>query len=280
MEKYWKIVNKETSLCESGIHFGHYIVGCKLDIISHYHALRVMVPLVHAIQSKRWSRGLSSLMLEKTLGVTLVTKLLAILLMEGDFNMANKMVYEVRMLNSARDHNLMPEEIFSKKNRMAEDSTLCKTLVYDITQQARIPAAIVSMDASNCCDRIAHAVASMIFHAFGVPMTAIESMLGAIENMKLFLGTGFGNSTSFMGGGISIKTQGLCQGNGAAPAGWAMISIYILRAHGKKGHGEKFLCPITKLQQHLSAILDQKPCFFNGNHSFITIFVAKLIATV
>ncbi len=34
-----------------------------------------------------------------------------------------------------------------------------------------------------------------------------------------------------------------------------MISICISRAHGKKGHGATFLCPITKLQQHLSAIL-------------------------
>ncbi len=48
--------------------------------------------------------------------------------------------------------------------------------------------------------------------------------------------------TSFTGGGISIKTQGLCQGNGASPA------------HGKKGHGAKFICPITNLKQHLSAI--------------------------
>ncbi len=52
-----------------------------------------------------------------------------------------------------------------------------------------------------------------------------------------------------------MKTQELCQGNGALPAGWAVISICILRAHRKKGHGAKFLCPITKLQQHLSAIL-------------------------
>ncbi len=84
---------------------------------------------------------------------------------------------------------------------------------------------------------------------------AIKSMLGAIGNMKFFLRAGFGDSTSFVGGSISIKTQELCQGNGAAPAGWAVISICILRAHGKKGHGAKFLCPITKLQQHLSAIL-------------------------
>jgi hypothetical protein len=36
-KQYWKIVNEETSLSESGLHFGHYIVGSQLEIISHYH---------------------------------------------------------------------------------------------------------------------------------------------------------------------------------------------------------------------------------------------------
>ncbi len=62
-------------------------------------------------------------------------------------------------------------------------------------------------------------MASLVFQAFGVPMTAIKTILGAIEKIKFFLQTGFGDSTSFAGGGISIKTQGLCQGNGALPAG-------------------------------------------------------------
>ncbi len=61
--------------------------------------------------------------------------------------------------------------------------------------------------------------------------------------------------TKFAGGGIHIKTQGLTQGNGTSPAGWAVISIVILNAHGKKGHGAKFVCPITKLFSYLSAIL-------------------------
>jgi hypothetical protein len=182
-------------------------------------------------------------MLAKTLRVTLVTELWAILLMEGDFNAANKIVYGTRMLENARKHQLMPEEIFSERNRMADNGTLCKTLFYDITRQARVPAAIASVDAYNCYDRIAHAMASMIFQAFGVPTTAMESMLGAIENMKIFLRTGCGDLKSFAGGGISIKMQGLCQGNGTSPAGWAVISICILRAHGKKGHGAKFLLP-------------------------------------
>jgi hypothetical protein len=149
----------------------------------------------------------------------------------------------------------MPEEIFSERNRMADNGMLSKTLFCNLGRQARAPAAIASVDASNCYDRIAHAMASLVFQAFGVPATAVESMLGTIENMKFFLRTGFGDSTSFTGGGISIKTQGMCQGNGALPAGWAVISICILSAHGKKGHGAKFICPVTKLERHLSAIL-------------------------
>ena len=80
-------------------------------------------------------------------------------------------------------------------------------------------------------------------------------MLGAIENMKFLLRTGFGDWAFFLGGGISIKTQGLCQGNEAVCAGWTVISICIIRAHKKTGHGAKFLCLITRLQHHLLAIL-------------------------
>ncbi len=155
-----------------------------------------------------------------------MTKLRAILLMEGDFNATNKIVYGVWMMKNAWGYHLMPKEIFSKKNHMANNGKLCKTLFYNITQQAWVPAAIASVNASNCYNRIAHALALLIFQAFGVPLTAVETMLGAIENMKLFLRTGFGNSNLFLRGGISMKTQGLTQGNGASPAGWAVISIH------------------------------------------------------
>ncbi len=93
-QQYWKIVNKEMSLSESGLHFGHYIVGCNLETITHYHAARVTVTLAHAIQLEQWLRGLS-VMLEKMLGVMLVTKLRAILLMEADYNATNKIIYGI-----------------------------------------------------------------------------------------------------------------------------------------------------------------------------------------
>ncbi len=52
---------------------------------------------------------------------------------------------------------------------------LTKTLFFDIPCQARTPAAIASIDASNCYDRIMHTNALLVFHAFGVPESAIES---------------------------------------------------------------------------------------------------------
>jgi hypothetical protein len=199
-------------------------------------------------------------MLEKTFGVTLVTKLRAILLMEGDFNVTNKIVYRERMLQNARNHNQMPEEIFSKKNRMVDDGMLCKTLFFNIARQAHVPAAIALVDASNCYDRIMHEMASLIFQAFRVPATAVESMLGSIENMKFFLHTGFGDLGSFLGSGISIKTQELCQCNWTTPAGWAVISICIIGAHRKKATGpnssaQSPSCNTTFQQSYTSMIL-------------------------
>ncbi len=88
-------------------------------------------------------------MLKKMFGVRLVSKLRAILLMEADFNVMNKEVYGVRMLEEARKYKLIPEEIFSKKNRMMDDGGLAKTLFYDIVQQTQSPVAIASVDASN-----------------------------------------------------------------------------------------------------------------------------------
>jgi hypothetical protein len=194
-------------------------------------------------------------MLEKMFGVRLVSKLRAILLMEADFNAMNKKVYGVRMLDTARKYKLVPEEIFSEKNQMGDNGGLAKTLFYDIVQQTRSPAAIASVDATNCYNRMAHAMALLIFQSFGVEDTAVATMLETIQEIKFFLRTAYGDSTDFAGSTIEIKTQGLGQGNGASLAGWCVISIMILRAHGKNGHGARFVAPMSLVKWSLSAIL-------------------------
>ncbi len=93
------------------------------------------------------------------------------------------------------------------------------------------------VDATNCYDRIAHAIVSMVFQAFGILSTAVEAMLTTIQEMKFFLRTGFGDSTDFVSSKFEIKTQGLCQGNRASLAGWAVVRICIINAHNKRGHG-------------------------------------------
>ncbi len=175
--------------------------------------------------------------------------------MEADSNCATKTVFGIRMLKQARSNNLMPKEVFSKCNKTADNSTLTKVLTYDIIRQTRRSAGIASVIADNCYNRIAHAIASLIFQAFGIPLLASESMLTTIQEMKFFLRTGFGDSTDFASSTLSIKTQGLCQGNGASPAGWAVVSICIISAHKKKGHGTHFTCPITKLKSHIAGIV-------------------------
>ncbi len=155
-------MKEDTSSSQSGLQFGRYIVGADCNYTSQFHALRILLAPKKGIALERWSNGLS-VMLEKMFGVCLVSKLRAILLMEVDFNAMNKEVYGVWMLEEARKYKLILEEIFSKKNCMADNGGLAKPLFYNIVRQTRSPAAIASVDASNCYDRIAHAMASLIF---------------------------------------------------------------------------------------------------------------------
>eukprot|EP00804_Cyclotella_cryptica_P020061 CCRYP_014882-RA/>CCRYP_014882-RA protein AED:0.23 eAED:-0.35 QI:0/-1/0/1/-1/1/1/0/117 len=112
------------------------------------HALKTSIALHHGIALSRWKSGLC-VMIEKSPGVKLISKLRAILLMEADFNAANKIIFGQRMLSNVRQYNLMPEEIFSEKQCMADDGILAKTLFYDISRQLKAPAALASVDAAR-----------------------------------------------------------------------------------------------------------------------------------
>jgi hypothetical protein len=48
-----------------------------------------------------------------------------------------------------------------------------------------------------------------------------------------------------------VKTQGMCQGNGAAPVAWMVTSIPMIAAHKRKGHGAHFIAPILDITGHI-----------------------------
>jgi hypothetical protein len=138
-------------------------------------------------------------MLEKIFGCSLISKLHSILLMETDLNATNKVIYGIWMLLNMLKYRLMPEEVYSKRNHLADDSTLSEVLFYNIVQQLRHPAGLALVDADNCYNRKAHPMASTGFQSFGVPTPAVESILTTIQNMEFYLRTGYGDSTGHAG---------------------------------------------------------------------------------
>ena len=69
--------------------------------------------------------------------------------MEADFNFHNKLIFGTRMLDLARRHGLVPEEIYSEKGRIAEDAVLHQVLAYDIARQKQAPLIVASVNADQ-----------------------------------------------------------------------------------------------------------------------------------
>jgi hypothetical protein len=132
---HWRRAREETSSSTSGRHFGHYKAGLQSQYVSYLQALQATLVVKRGIVLERWSNGLS-VMLEKIFGCSLITKLRSILLMEADFNATNKVIYGVRMLANVRKYMLMPEEVYSERNRLAEDETLSKVLFYKLSDNS------------------------------------------------------------------------------------------------------------------------------------------------
>jgi hypothetical protein len=95
----------------------------------------------------------------------------------------------------------------------------------------------------------------MVFQSLGVPQEAATLLLSTIQDMRFFRRTGFGDSKAYAGSTNGKKTQGMCQGNGAAPAEWTFTSITMIQAHKRKGHGVHLECPITGTKLHLVGTL-------------------------
>jgi hypothetical protein len=102
-------------------------------------------------------------MLEKIAGVCLVEKLRAIQLYEVDFNCYNQFIFGCNAMNKLDSRRYIPEEFFSHKGSTAKDAKFGKTLMADLSQQARQPMTIVSADAAYCYDRVNHDIMSLVW---------------------------------------------------------------------------------------------------------------------
>jgi hypothetical protein len=87
---------------------------------------------------------------------------------------------------------------------------------------------------------------SLLLLAIVVSIGSIVAMLFPIQSMKFFQRTSRGNSTTFMGGrGKDNPLQGLCQGNGAGPTCWLMLSSILMHCYKRQGFGLHIILPIS-----------------------------------
>jgi len=76
-------------------------------------------------------------MLEKIAGVCLVEKLRAIQSYKADFNCYNQFIFGGQAMQALTNSGYIPEELFSQKGNTVEDAKFDKTLMADLSRQAR-----------------------------------------------------------------------------------------------------------------------------------------------
>jgi hypothetical protein len=132
-------------------------------------------------------------------GSTLVDKLQAILLMEGNFNFFNKWLFGHVAVSKLYNSGYIPEDQYSKKSITAEDSKLDNHLTMDLLRWFRQLLVAVSAKADKCYDQINHIIMSLVLLAIGGEDRPISAMLHPIQQMRFFQCTGWGDSDTFMG---------------------------------------------------------------------------------
>ena len=254
--KYWRGRKEKTSSSYSRLHFGHWIACADSPYLASLHAKRIELAFRCGAPLYRWQSGLS-VMLEKVAGINLVDKLRAILLMEADFNFANSLYFGKRTLEIANKQDLIKHDTFGSKNNSCPiEVPLCRLMFFDMVRQMKRNAALGSFDAQTCYDRIAHAFLSLVVQAVGTPQPLIVCMLKAIQNMKLYLRTGYGDSDRYYcSKDIRQPYQGAVQGNGAAPALWLLISSFILKYMDSGGYFLNIKSALTASQLIFTALM-------------------------
>ena len=254
-KRYWRGAKESTSSSISGLHFGHYKAAASSDTLSEFHAIMTDIAYNGGHPLQRWTKGLS-VMLEKIKGNIRVNKLRAILLMEADFNFANKLILGSRMIKNGHAAGLIPTEQYGGlHNKCSAEVGLNRRLFLDLLRLQRRNGALASVDAANCYDRMCHSIVSLCCQYFGVPAPPLICMLLAIQLMKFYLRTSFGDSDDSYGGDRHNPFQGCCQGNGGAPAAWVAVSTLLVLYLKMSGCEARFTTAISAVMFSFAALI-------------------------
>ena len=248
---FWQKVNEFTSSSMSGVHYGHYKAAIQHRLSTEILAQQLTVIAHSGIPPESWSVGLQ-VMLEKIAGVCLVEKLQAIQLYKANFNCYNQFVFGKEAMQKLTDSGYIPEELFSQKGSTAKDAKFNKTLMADLSRQARQPMAIILADAAYCYDRVNHVIMSLVWLVLtngNIP--SIVAAMICLQTMKFFQRTGFGKSKTFFGGpSYWPYMMQLGQGNRAARPSRIQLSAVLVNVYKQLNLGALIMDPITAAMIH------------------------------
>jgi hypothetical protein len=177
------------------------------------------------------------MLLEKSQENNNIHKMRAIVLLEGDFHFYMKLIFAQGMMISAQDKGQIPIKYFAKKVSNCVNAVITKIMVCNKSRMHHHPTCIGGNDFGNCYDRSAHPPASIALQSWGVAQEPVPVLLLAMQTMRVFLYTGFGESTESYGGFGEDRTLGLGQGNAAAGPVFLALSSLIVNAYLCEGNG-------------------------------------------
>ncbi len=270
-QQYWKRVDERTSSSFSSVTFSHYKAVASHLMLSSMHAAYLTACTRRGIPLARWGIGLTVL-LEKTVGNNFVHKLRAICLLKADFNWINKIIFEKRMIGSARERNLIPGKCFSKKGSNCINAVMTKIFICNESRIHHHDTCIAGNDFGDCSNCAAYPIAALLLRSFEVPQPVINILLETMETMRLFLRTGFGKSKTSYGGSHEERLAWYGQGNAAAGPGCTAMSLLTVNAHLRNGYGARIYSSYYKRLLLLAAVMyiDNKYLVHWSNLPFCT----------
>ena len=250
--KSWGKTREHTSCAPGHLHFGTFKAMKWCRPAAELHTILARIPIKTGYTPKRWAASTDS-MLPKKPGEWRPSKLRLTSLLQPDYNHNNKILGRIAMKKAEEKGLLAPEQYGSRKKLSAEKHALNKRLLLDILRMEKRPGVLCANDAKSCYDRILHFAAYISLRRVGLPKQTVISMLEPIRTMEHRVRTAYGDAEITYGGDKwSIDPSGICQGNGAGPAIWALVSSPLFDCLREQGYGANLTSAISRTYINLT----------------------------
>jgi hypothetical protein len=240
----WRKQNERTSSEPTGLSFNHYKAASKDPLLADFDATMRNIPYAKGFAPTLW-KNITDVEILKKAEVYDINLMRTIQLMNAELNINNKKLGRDLMTRGEKLKLIAREQYGSRKKHQSITAALNKRLTMDLLRQRRQAGALCSNDAKSCYDRVVHSVSSLSMRRLGMPIEPINSMFKCLQKAAHRIRTAFGVSKKKYGDDREIPLQGLGQGNGCGPAGWAIISTPIINMMRVAGFGATFLTAIS-----------------------------------